>query len=534
VKEVADVYRGKDTISKVNARQIIWDVENRIESISADGFVSSFIYDGNGERAVKMSTSNSGVFIDATLSPNTKRTAPASFSLYVNPYYCMRNGNGMYTKYIYIGTQRIASEVFSEATSNYPPGAGPAAVAKRVVVLGGSFYRRYVQDTYPQQQTQINNRFNAHYDSFSLPHAVIDPTAFNRLPNASYPESANPFENRVRPVNIESQVALNNVLRYYYHGNLVGSTQFVTRVVGASAEIAHLAEYMPYGELFMEQRRNFSSPYLYNGKEQDNETGLYDYGARYYDPHTYQWLGIDPMVEKYPGMSPYTYCLNNPITLMDPDGRIPGSMMTRLGGGLRMLGGISEASLGVTGGVATSWTGFGGVIGALAVMHGTDQIATGFMELMTGESRPSLTESSMLAAGVSPQTASVIDMSLGITLSGGAGFASNTARNLPALTASEAAASNAATQYTKSNMQLGQQMHKMYKAGDVIEGVAMKEFRGISGIRPDFVDFSTKTIYELKPFNPRSMSEGIKQLEKYKEAFEGTYGGTWKIILDTY
>jgi hypothetical protein len=85
-------------------------------------------------------------------------------------------------------------------------------------------------------------------------------------------------------------------------------------------------------------------------------------------------------------------------------------------------------------------------------------------------------------------------------------------------------------QYTKSSLQLGQQMHKAYKVG--ANGV--KEFRGIKGIRPDFVDFSTKTIYELKPFNPRAMQQGMKQLDKYKSLFEQNYGGTWKTVLDTY
>ncbi|CAM3148235.1 hypothetical protein DRF59_19990 [Chryseobacterium flavum] len=89
--------------------------------------------------------------------------------------------------------------------------------------------------------------------------------------------------------------------------------------------------------------------------------------------------------------------------------------------------------------------------------------------------------------------------------------------------------------YTKSNFKLGQLMHKEYKIDDVIDEVAVKEFRGIPGIRPDFVDFRTKTIFELKPFNPRAMKAGKKQLLKYKKAFEKKYPGTtWNTVLDTY
>lgn len=90
-------------------------------------------------------------------------------------------------------------------------------------------------------------------------------------------------------------------------------------------------------------------------------------------------------------------------------------------------------------------------------------------------------------------------------------------------------------QFTKSSLQLGQEIHKLYKLAEVVEGVAIKEFRGIPGIRPDFVNFATKTIYELKPFNPRGLRSGAKQLEKYRKAFEKRFPGTqWKTVLDTY
>ena len=45
------------------------------------------------------------------------------------------------------------------------------------------------------------------------------------------------------------------------------------------------------------------------------------YHARYYDPRTSVFLGVDPLAEKYAGVSPFAYCLNNPIKYIDPDGR---------------------------------------------------------------------------------------------------------------------------------------------------------------------------------------------------------------------
>lgn len=61
-------------------------------------------------------------------------------------------------------------------------------------------------------------------------------------------------------------------------------------------------------------------PYRFNAKELDEETGLYYYGARYLDPTSVGWLSVDPLFEKYAGMSPYNYCAGNPVRYIDPNG----------------------------------------------------------------------------------------------------------------------------------------------------------------------------------------------------------------------
>ena len=89
-------------------------------------------------------------------------------------------------------------------------------------------------------------------------------------------------------------------------------------------EVVQHIEYVPFGEVFVEERNNiWNTPYLFNAKEFDEETGLYYYGARYYDPRVSLWISVDPQAEKTSAVSSYSYCFNNPIKLIDQDGEIP-------------------------------------------------------------------------------------------------------------------------------------------------------------------------------------------------------------------
>ena len=63
-------------------------------------------------------------------------------------------------------------------------------------------------------------------------------------------------------------------------------------------------------------------PFVFTGKERDEETGYGYFGARYMDHELMtMWLSVDPLADKYPNISPYNYCMWNPIKLVDPDGR---------------------------------------------------------------------------------------------------------------------------------------------------------------------------------------------------------------------
>ena len=70
--------------------------------------------------------------------------------------------------------------------------------------------------------------------------------------------------------------------------------------------------------------------YRFSGKELDQETGLSYFGARYYDPKYSFWLSVDPLAEKTPSWSPYVYAMNNPINMIDPDGRYAVSVHYRI------------------------------------------------------------------------------------------------------------------------------------------------------------------------------------------------------------
>jgi len=54
------------------------------------------------------------------------------------------------------------------------------------------------------------------------------------------------------------------------------------------------------------------------------------FSARYYNSDLSIWLSVDPLSDKYPNLSPYTYCANNPVRLVDPDGRIIGDPLKNM------------------------------------------------------------------------------------------------------------------------------------------------------------------------------------------------------------
>ena len=105
---------------------------------------------------------------------------------------------------------------------------------------------------------------------------------------------------------------------FFFHTDHLGSTSYLTDTAG---NVSQFVCYTPYGEAIVDEHlTTYENPFKFSGKELDDITGLYDHGARSRNPISTLWYGIDPLWEKYPEMSPFTYCHGNPIQLNDPDG----------------------------------------------------------------------------------------------------------------------------------------------------------------------------------------------------------------------
>ena len=116
---------------------------------------------------------------------------------------------------------------------------------------------------------------------------------------------------------------------FFYHCDHLGSTAYIT---DDNANITQYDAYLPYGELLVDEHSSSEDlPYKFNGKQFDDETGLYYYGARYMNPITSLWYGVDPLTEKYPSIHGYCFTLNNPIKFVDEYGLEAGVPPTKRG-----------------------------------------------------------------------------------------------------------------------------------------------------------------------------------------------------------
>ena len=158
------------------------------------------------------------------------------------------------------------------------------------------------------------------YKTFDLPYNGVDNTDYvNGKGFSSDDDTPEAAQARAMVKTRAGEAGTNERMQFYYHPDHLGSSSYITNLDG---EVSQHIEYVPFGEVFIEERNNtWNTPYLFNAKEFDEETGMYYYGARYYEPKLSLWMSVDPSAEEKPWLTIYCYTRNNPIILVDPDGR---------------------------------------------------------------------------------------------------------------------------------------------------------------------------------------------------------------------
>jgi RHS repeat-associated protein len=303
----------KDDVSG-QRRNIIWDEENRIRAVEDNGSFNHYIYDAAGERVLKGKSSGQRIFVNGQWKAGSGQLG--NFTIYVNPYIVLQSGG--YTKHFYIEGQRITSKLGGGWDNN---GQGPLKTAGNGKV------------DYNAKTQQLGDGIVKNLKFLGADGQILTAGKSGKVPPGQVKGTANVAEK----------------FQYFYHPDHLGSTSYVT---DASGEVYQHLEYFAFGETFVEEHSNTDrTPYLFNGKELDEETGLYYYGARYYDGRASVWESIDPKAEKISGWSPYSYSFNNPIKYTDPDGAYPIVTITK-----QVIGSAQQRIIGYVGSTKTQYT----------------------------------------------------------------------------------------------------------------------------------------------------------------------------------
>ena len=318
-------------------RVMQWDEEGRLQSLGDDGYVSRYTYNHAGERVVKSHGRTTVAFVNGAPQGVLWHDRD-NWTMYVSPYMVVSPDRFM--KHYYAGSQRIASKIGTGSFNNLYD-------ASKACVTAG-------QKDYAERLNQITQSRNDYYAALGIP--PVPPTAKGVYGEAEYrgeygdymttplgnydaPEGwpVKPYKRPYggtpgppvmyeKPSNPEDEGAgygfkiagTKEKDVYFYHSDHLGSTSYITDRDGNATQFVC---YKPYGEALVDEHAtSFETPWKFNGKELDSETGLYYYGARYYEPTLAVWYGVDALAEKYPSMGGYVYCAGNPVRYVDPDG----------------------------------------------------------------------------------------------------------------------------------------------------------------------------------------------------------------------
>ena len=322
-------------------REMYWDEDNRLMVLSDNGKTSRYTYNAAGERIMKSYGTMEGVYINGAPQGITFHETD-NFTLY--PASILSVNKNRFTKHYFIGDKRIASRIGTGMFNN-------------VYGRNGSYVTAGQQD-YAERMNQIQTQKEAYYKKVGVAPGVPtekgaygDPentgvgynAVLTELGNHDVPQGwiQTPHPNTTPGTNPGAPVSWNDPSNpddpqagygyipndttkeetFFYHSDHLGSTSYIT---DDKANITQYDAYLPYGELLVDEHSSSEDlPYKFNGKQFDDETGLYYYGARYLNPMTSLWYGVDPLAEKFLSVSVYCYTMCNPINLIDEDGLFP-------------------------------------------------------------------------------------------------------------------------------------------------------------------------------------------------------------------
>ena len=322
-------------------REMYWDEDNRLMVLSDNGKTSRYTYNAAGERIMKSYGTMEGVYINGAPQGITFHETD-NFTLY--PASILSVNKNRFTKHYFIGDKRIASKIGTGLFNN-------------VYGRNGSYVTAGQQD-YAERMNQIQRQKEAYYKqqgiapgvptmkgaygdpentkrgynsiidtlgNHDVPQGWIQTPRPNTTPNTnpgppvSWNDPSNPDDPQAGYGYIPNDTTKEET--FFYHSDHLGSTSYITDDKG---NITQYDAYLPYGELLIDEHSSSEDlPYKFNGKQFDEETGLYYYGARYMNPVTSLWYGVDPQIEKMPKDGSYSYCFGNPIKLIDPNGERP-------------------------------------------------------------------------------------------------------------------------------------------------------------------------------------------------------------------
>ena len=325
----------EDTISN-DYRKLAWDEENRLTLISDNSYMNRYVYDASGDRVIKSHGGSQGIYINGA-PVGVVNHSEDNYTVYVSPYFVFKDNR--FTKHYYSGNARVTSKIGNGQFENlYRPGVFEIT-AGEVNYINRQQQLLSAKEEYEEQSgiapgppvlkgIYADPLFSGTaYPDPGTPEGTV-PRGWPKKPVFALPGGppGAPIQwgDDVTNENVEAGfgfVGTGNIeedLRYFYHPDHLGSANYITN---AGGDVTQFIAYIPFGETLAEQHSDWDSPNKFNAKELDNETGLYYYGARYYDPKVSTWLSADPLAEKYPSLSPYAYAADNPVIYTDPDGR---------------------------------------------------------------------------------------------------------------------------------------------------------------------------------------------------------------------